>query len=67
METVAETFDTAPAEGDRHWAAMAHLGALLLAMLTSWAAGVAGVVAAFIVWLIKKDAAPFVAVHVATV
>lgn len=64
METTASTFESpAPAETERHWAAMAHLSALLLALLTSWAAGVAGVVAALVVWLLKKDASPFVAEH----
>ena len=64
METTAPSFDSsAPAGTERHWAAMAHLGALLLALLTSWAAGIAGVVAAFVVWLLKKDDSPFVAEH----
>ena len=64
METAAPSLDvSAPAESERHWAAMAHLSALLLAMLTSWAAGVAGAVAALVVWLLKKDDAPFVAEH----
>ena len=64
METTAPSFDSsAPAETERHWAAMAHLSALLLALLTSWAAGVAGSVAALVVWLLKKDESPFVAEH----
>ena len=64
METTASSFESpAPVETERHWAAMAHLSALLLALMTSWAAGVAGVVAALVVWLLKKDASPFVAGH----
>ena len=64
METVAPPLESSsPADTDRHWAAMAHLSALLLALLTSWAAGVAGAVAALVVWLLKKDGAPFVAEH----
>jgi hypothetical protein len=64
METVAPSLaSSSPAETERHWAAMAHLSALLLALLTSWAAGVAGVVAALVVWLLKKDDSPFVAEH----
>ena len=64
METIAPSLESSsPAETDRHWAAMAHLSALLLALLTSWAAGVAGAVAALVVWLLKKDDAPFVAEH----
>ena len=62
METTA-SLAPAPAETDRHWAAMAHLSAILLAMLTSWMAGVAGVVAALAIWLLKKDDSPFVAEH----
>jgi hypothetical protein len=64
METTAPSFDSsAPAETERHWAAMAHLSAVLLALLTSWAAGVAGAVAALVVWLLKKDDSPFIAEH----
>jgi len=64
MDTTAPSLDSsAPAETERHWAAMAHLSALLLALATSWAAGVAGVVAALVVWLLKKDDSPFIAEH----
>ena len=54
---------SAPADTERHWAAMAHLSAILLALMTSWMAGVAGAVAALAVWLLKKDDSPFVARH----
>ena len=50
-------------QADRQWAAGAHLGALLLALLTSWTAGIAGMLAAGVVWLIKRDSSPFVAAH----
>ena len=64
METTAPSLDApSPAETERHSAAMAHLSAVLLALLTSWAAGVAGAVAAFVVWLLKKDDSPFIAEH----
>ena len=64
METTAPSLDApSPAETERHWAAMAHLSAVLLALLTSWAAGVAGAVAALVVWLLKKDDSPFIAEH----
>ena len=64
MDTTAPSLDSsAPAETERHWAAMAHLSAVLLALATSWAAGVAGVVAALVVWLLKKDDSPFIAEH----
>lgn len=63
MNTTATLAPAAPAETERHWAAMAHLSAILLALLTSWMAGVAGVVAALAVWLLKKDDSPFIAEH----
>lgn len=50
-------------ESERHWAAMAHLSALLLAFLTSWAAGLAGVLAAGVIYLIKRNDSAFVATH----
>jgi hypothetical protein len=50
-------------QADRQWAAGAHLAALLLALLTSWTAGIAGMLAAGVVWLIKRDNSPFVAAH----
>ena len=50
-------------QADRQWAAGAHLGALLLALLTSWTAGIAGMLAAGAVWLLKRDSSPFVAAH----
>lgn len=52
-----------PNSSDRQWAASAHLAALVLAMLTSWFAGVAGVVGAGIVYLIKRDDSPFATEH----
>lgn len=52
---------TTPSE--RQWAAMAHLAALLLALCTSWIAGVAGVLGAGIVYLIKRDESVFIATH----
>ena len=52
-----------PAAGDRQWAAAAHLGALLLALLTSWFAGAAGVLGAGAVYLLKRNQSAFVADH----
>lgn len=63
METAASLPSAQPAETERHWAAMAHLSALLLALMTSWMAGVAGTVAALTVWLLKRDESPFIAEH----
>ena len=52
-----------PSQTDRQWAAGAHAGALLLALLTSWAAGIAGAVAAFVVWMVVRDKYGFAAEH----
>jgi uncharacterized Tic20 family protein len=48
---------------ERHWAAMAHVAALVLALLTSWFAGFAGMLGAGVVYLLKRDSSPFVAAH----
>jgi uncharacterized Tic20 family protein len=48
---------------DRQWAAGAHVAALALALLTSWTAGFAGMLAAGAVYLLKRDDAPFAAQH----
>ena len=53
----------APSHSDRQWAAGAHIAALLLALLTSWAAGIAGAVAAFVVWMLVRDRSAFAADH----
>jgi uncharacterized Tic20 family protein len=54
---------SSPSQSDRQWAAGAHAGALLLALLTSWAAGIAGAVAAFVVWMMVRDRSSFAAEH----
>ena len=48
---------------DRQWAAAAHLSALVLALLTSWTAGFAGMLAAGIIYLSKRDDSAFIAAH----
>jgi len=48
---------------DRQWAAGAHVAALALALLTSWTAGFAGMLAAGVIYLLKRDDAPFAAEH----
>lgn len=53
----------APSENDRLWAAGVHVLALLLALLTTWMAGIAGVVGALAVWMIKRDESEFIADH----
>lgn len=55
--------DATPTLSDRQWAAGAHLAALILALVTSWAAGIAGAVGALAVWMIKRDDSPFAAEH----
>ena len=50
---------------DGKWAGGVHVGALVLALVTSWSAGVGGMVAAFVVWLIKKDESAFIRRHAA--
>lgn len=52
---------TTPSE--RQWAAMAHLAALVLALCTSWIAGVAGMLGAGVVYLLKRDDSAFIATH----
>lgn len=52
---------TTPSE--RQWAAIAHLAALVLALCTSWIAGVAGVLGAGVVYLLKRDDSAFIAAH----
>jgi uncharacterized Tic20 family protein len=62
METV-QLQALSSSQGERTWAASAHAGALLLALLTSWSAGVAGMLAALAVYLVKKGDSDFVAEH----
>ena len=52
-----------PSLTDRQWAAAAHGAALLAALLTSWIAGVAGAVAALVVWMLVRDRSAFAAEH----
>jgi uncharacterized Tic20 family protein len=52
-----------PSENERLWAGGAHLLALVLALLTSWIVGIAGVLGALVVYLLKRDDSAFVAAH----
>ena len=52
-----------PDADDRQWAAGVHIAALVLALLTSWMSGLAGALVAGVVYLAKRDNAPFVAAH----
>lgn len=62
METVQmQTLSTA--QGERAWAAGAHAGALLLAFMTSWSAGVAGMLAGLAIYVLKKNDSDFATEH----
>lgn len=59
-----ETVPMSPAAPqERQWAALAHLAALILALCTSWFAGIAGMLAAGLVFLLKRDESGFIAAH----
>jgi len=47
----------------RGWAAGAHIAALVAALVTSWFAGIAGSVAALVVWLLIRHQSSFAAAH----
>lgn len=64
MHDVPTQLETgSPGLSDRQWAAAAHAGALLAALLTSWVAGIAGAVAALAVWMLVRDKSAFAAGH----
>ncbi|TDK26101.1 DUF4870 domain-containing protein [Luteimonas aestuarii] len=63
MAHVYSPLAAAPTTNERQWAALAHGGALALALLTSWTAGFAGMLAAVVVYLLKKDESAFIAEH----
>ncbi len=52
-----------PGQEERLWAASAHAGALIAALVTSWFAGVAGAVVALGIWFLVRDHRPFAAEH----
>lgn len=58
-----DTAGVGPAENERYWAAGAHAAALVLALMTSWIAGIAGALGALVIWMIKRDDSPFAAAH----
>jgi hypothetical protein len=62
METV-QMQPLSTTQGERAWAAGVHAGALLLAFMTSWSAGVAGMLAGLAVYFLKKNDSAFVAEH----
>lgn len=52
-----------PDSDSRQWAAAMHIGALVLALLTSWISGLAGALVAGIVYFARRDEDAFVAAH----
>lgn len=52
-----------PDSSERQWAAASHWGGMVLALLTSWSAGFAGVAGGLVVWLVKRHESAFVADH----
>ena len=50
---------------ENSWAGGVHVAAFLTAFFTSWSAGIGGMIAAFVVWVIKKDESPFIRKHAA--
>lgn len=62
METV-QTQTLSTAQSERAWAAGVHAGALLLAFMTSWSAGVAGMLAGLAVYFLKKNDSDFATEH----
>lgn len=58
-----DTPGVGPTESERYWAAGAHAAALVLALMTSWIAGIAGALGALVIWMIKRDDSPFAAAH----
>ena len=67
MEQISQQAGTAgplaPSSSERYWAASAHLGALFLALVTTWVAGAAGVLGGGIVYLAKRDDSEFATAH----
>lgn len=52
-----------PSLSDRQWAAGAHVAALILALVTSWFAGIAGALGALGMWMLVRDKSAFAAEH----
>lgn len=63
METMVQTQSLSPSASDRQWAASAHATALIAALLTSWAAGIAGAIGALVIWMLVRDKSAFAAEH----
>lgn len=55
--------DAANNSDTNKWAGGVHVAAFLTALLTSWSAGIGGMVAALVVYFIKKDESAFIRAH----
>jgi uncharacterized Tic20 family protein len=62
-QTTPATIVSDASASERQWAALTHLGALLLALMTSWISGFAGALVAGAVYLLKRDDSAFIAGH----
>jgi hypothetical protein len=49
----------------KQWAGGVHVAAFLLALFTSWSAGIGGMIAAMVVWVVKKDESAYIRRHAA--
>ncbi len=63
VDTITTEASVGPTASDRQMAATAHLVALLAALVTSWFAGIAGVIGALIVWFAVRDRSAFAGEH----
>lgn len=64
METTVQPIEQSSlTQNDRLWAAAAHASALVMALASSWMIGIAGAVAAFVVWMLVRDRSAFAAEH----
>lgn len=53
-----------PTQSDiNKWAGGVHVAAFLTALLTSWSAGIGGMVAALVVYFLKKEESTFIRAH----
>ncbi|MFZ9935172.1 MAG: DUF4870 domain-containing protein [Arenimonas sp.] len=51
------------AKDQNNWAGGVHVAAFVLALFSSWSAGVGGMIVAFVVWLMKKDESAYIRTH----
>ena len=49
----------------KQWAGGVHVAAFLLALFTSWSAGIGVMIAAMVVWVVKKDESAYIRRHAA--